>query len=429
MEFTPNPMGIDYYKQGNIMTKGSIQPGIVAGKVEVCPACGSKFTHTIQISSGEKKKFIRPFCPNHPNIFPSKYRVMFDKICHHHSNYETAEMELMGFRHEHNAGSFDERDYKIKTKPLSFDRLADEWLELKSTQIRPSSLRSLAAGMRKAQEAWGESNIKSIKYSQVEDFITSYPGAPKSKSNALAALKQFWSWVHDRYDIPGIKKWPKLGYIEMAYRNTVDLPTQESIIADIRKHEPFKVWLCIKWLATYIAVRPGEMQSLTENQVDRGRGILIIPHPKEKRAKIIPLIEDDIDIIRALPIAFDQSVPFFRHEGGAGGTSPGQPFGGTRLYHAWRNACRRLGVDGVSLYPGTKHSTAMGLRVALTPEEIKSMTLHSTSAAFNRYFQTSGEALRKLQNTRKSLVAPDNGLTTETEQGDIRQVINFTKSA
>lgn len=152
--------------------------------------------------------------------------------------------------------------------------------------------------------------------------MSSYPGAPKSKANVLAALKQLWAWAHDRYDIPAIKKWPKLGYIEMAYRDTVDLPTQEAIIYDIKKHEPFKVWLCIKWLATYIAIRTGEMQSLTEGQVDRNRGILIIPHPKEKRAKIIPLIEEDLEIVRSLPLAFEQSAPFFWHEGGSGGTRP-----------------------------------------------------------------------------------------------------------
>ena len=417
------------------MKKGSIQPGLVAGKPELCPACGSKFTHTLEVSPGEKKKFLRPFCPNHPGIHPVKYRVMFGNICHHHASYETAEMELLGLRHEHNSGKLDERDYKFKAKPLSFDRLAEEWLDLKAAQIKPSSMRSLKAGLRKAQMTWGENNIKSISYAQIEDFITGYPGAPKSKANALAALKQFWSWAHDRYDIPAIKKWPRLGYVEMAYRDTVDLPTQEAIIEDIKKHEPFRVWLCIKWLATYIAIRPGEMQSLSEGQVDRQRGILIVPHPKEKRAKIIPLIEEDLEIVRSLPLAFDSALPFFRHEDGRGGTHFGQPFGGTRLYHAWREACRRLGVDGVSLYPGTKHSTAMGLRALLTPEEIRSMTLHSTSAAFNRYFQTSGEALRQLQSARKTLTTADkgqagsdNGLTMENGPTRSPQVINFSRN-
>ncbi len=51
-------------------------------------------------------------------------------------------------------------------------------------------------------------------------------------------------------------------------------------------------------------------------------------------------------------------------------------------------ACGRLEIEGVSLYPGTKHSTACGLREVATPEEIKAMTLHGTGAAFHRYFMT-----------------------------------------
>ncbi len=61
-----------------------------------------------------------------------------------------------------------------------------------------------------------------------------------------------------------VKKWPRLGHVEMAFRDTVDLPTQEAIISDIKEHEPFKVWLCVKWLATYIAARPSEMRGLTD---------------------------------------------------------------------------------------------------------------------------------------------------------------------
>jgi integrase len=212
----------------------------------------------------------------------------------------------------------------------------------------------------------------------------------------------------------------------MAFRQTVDIPTQEAILADIRTHEPFRVWLCVKWLATYIAIRPGEMRGLSEGQVDRARGVLIIPHPKEKRPKVIPLIPEDLEIVRALPLAFDQNAPFFRHERIIiGRTKAGDRLGQNSIYRAWRRACARLGVQGVSLYPGTKHSTAMGLRAVATPEKIKSMTLHSTSAAFHRYFQTGGEALRELQGRRKVLAESDHALTTEKAKASSSQILNF----
>jgi len=371
---------------------------------QVCPICGSRF------------KSVEPrglFCPNHPEQSPRKFVVRYGKITKRFDNYPAALQFITGLRFQEGSGQFDARDYQVKGKPLAFDKLADEWLTLKATQIKRSSLWSIQSGICRAKEVWGSGNIKSILYPQIEDFIKSYPRAPKTRANILAALKQLFSWAHDRYDIPSIKKWPKLGHIEMAFRSTVDLETQEAIIDDIRKNEPLRVWLCIKWLATYIAIRPGEMRSLTEGQVDRHRGVLVIPHPKEKRSKIIPLIAEDLEIVRSLPLAFDQSMPFFRHETAHNNAKAGQRIGHGVIYDAWLKACGRLKVEGVSLYPGTKHSTAMGLRAVATPEEIKSMTLHSTSQAFNRYFQTGGEDLRNLLSRRKSLVETDNGLITK----------------
>lgn len=384
-----------------------------------CPICGQRF------KSVEPKGL---FCPEHPSQSPRRFVVRYGQITKRFDNYPAALQFLTGLRFQEGSGQFDARDYQTRGRPLAFDKLAEEWLDLKAGQIKIASWRSIASGIRKAQDAWGGMNIKSIQYPQLEDFLKGYPGAPKSRANALAALKQFWQWAADRYDIPPVKKWPRLGHVEMAFRDTVDLPTQEALIEDIRLHEPFKVWLCVKWLATYIAVRPSEMRGLTENQVDRQRGVLIFPHPKEKRAKIIPLIPEDLEIIRGLPLAFNQSAKFFRHDGGIGGTRPGDSFGNSVLYRAWRRACARLGVQGVPLYPGTKHSTAMGLREVATPEEIKSMTLHSTSEAFHRYFQTSGDALRELQGRRRQLIHPDNPLITKSAQGASIQVIEFSKN-
>ncbi|MDR0882120.1 MAG: hypothetical protein LBP55_06220 [Candidatus Adiutrix sp.] len=164
--------------------------------------------------------------------------------------------------------------------------------------------------------------------------------------------------------------------------------------------------MAIKWLATYISVRPTEMRTLTEAQVDRKRGLLIIPHPKEKRPKIVPLTAEDRDILSAIPHNFDQHAPFFRHE------RNGEPFGVSILYKAWKRACKALGITGVDLYGGTKHSTAMGVRAVATFEEVRLMTGHTTNKAFERYFRTEGAALESLYAKRKAIVA-DNQMTTD----------------
>ena len=53
-----------------------------------------------------------------------------------------------------------------------------------------------------------------------------------------------------------------------------------------------------------------EMRILTEGNVNRAQGALIIPHLKEKRPEIVPLIKEDLALVRSLPLAFDQAALF-----------------------------------------------------------------------------------------------------------------------
>lgn len=194
----------------------------------------------------------------------------------------------------------------------------------------------------------------------------------------------------------------------------------------IEKGRP-RSWLAIKWLATYISIRPGEMLSLTEGQVDRQRGLLIIPHPKERRPKTIPLLDEDRDILNSLPLAFDPATPFFRHEKNAGPRHAGKKLGSSCLYKDWKEACRQLGIAGVDLYGGTKHSTAMGLRAVATFEEVRKMTGHTTNKAFDRYLQLEGDKMKELFSRRQPLAETpsDNGLTMDLEASSCGQVFDF----
>lgn len=386
---------------------------------ERCPVCGSHYR------LGPKGLA----CPNHPKERPHSYVVRYGRITKRFHDYLTAAQFLGGLRFEDGCGQLDVRDYQAKLAPLAFDKMAQEWLEIKRQGLKPKSWVNLRLAMDRASAAWGGANIKNIQYAQVEDLMKSLGKlAPKSRQHTLAALKQFWQWAEDRYDVPNLKKWPRLGYIEMAYRQIVDLVTQEAILDDIKEHEPFLLWLCIKWLANYIGIRPGEMVTLTDGHVDRLRATITIPHPKEKRAKTIPLAGDDIEIVRAIPVTFDRETPFFRHQATLGKAVAGHAFSTQYLYKAWKRACKRLGIEGVDLYGGTRHSTAHGLREVLSPEQIQAQTMHSTSKAFRRYFDTGGEDLRKLLATRQSIIKADNSLIMEKRVANGNQIIEFPRN-
>jgi len=159
----------------------------------------------------------------------------------------------------------------------------------------------------------------------------------------------------------------------------------------ISYHVSPKIWLGIKWLCTYISIRPTELRNIKEGDIDRKQGFVYIPHPKEKRPKLVPLISEDLDILQSIPPGLPD-LYFFRHSqvsGVAGGTR----FGMKLFYKWWKRACDNLGVPAVALYGGTRHSSAVALRHHATPEQIRRATMHSTNKAFERYFQVSKDEL------------------------------------
>ncbi len=53
-----------------------------------------------------------------------------------------------------------------------------------------------------------------------------------------------------------------------------------------------------------------------------------------------------------------------------------------------------MGIEGVSIYPGTWHSSAQALREHLGSADIQRLVGDKTTAALERYFQVSFKELR-----------------------------------
>ncbi len=87
---------------------------------------------------------------------------------------------------------------------------------------------------------------------------------------------------------------------------------------------------------------------------------------------------------------------FFRHGKGIKGVREGRQFGTSLFYKWWKRACVDLDIQGIDLYGGTRHSSAVDLRNFATPEQIKRATMHTTNKAFERYFQVSREELQEM---------------------------------
>lgn len=63
-----------------------------------------------------------------------------------------------------------------------------------------------------------------------------------------------------------------------------------------------------------------------------------------------------------------------------------------------KKACDNLGIEGVDLYGGTRHSSALALRDLISPEQIRRATMHGTNKAFERYFRIEGAEMKNVYN-------------------------------
>ena len=113
--------------------------------------------------------------------------------------------------------------------------------------------------------------------------------------------------------------------------------------------------------------------------------------------KLAYLDAEDIDLIKSFPRAMDPDLYFFRHMTTKSGVGIGEQFGPEYFKKWWDKACDNLGIKGVDLYGGTKHSTATALGEFLTPEQIKrGGTGSATNKAFKDIFSPAEQNLPKL---------------------------------
>lgn len=360
---------------------------------EKCPICGEAMKDNGRTGVA---------CPSHKKQFASSLIVRFGRqIFKRFTDYQEASRFLNGLRFKHDEGTFDARDYQ-RANPLGFDNLSGKYLEVKQQTVKPGSMKSIGPSMKKAQEWFGSNNVKEIGYAEIEDFLLAQKDiSTKTRHNIKSQLHDFFTWLVKRRVIrqDQMPEFPEV-HFQLGERKTIDKATQAAILEEVHKmcwkRQP-RVYIGIKWLTTYINVRPGELLGILEEDIDLDQGIIVIRSHKTdrqtKKLNLITLLEEDTELIRSLPRGFPK-MHFFRRDTGGGGKTTGTPFGPRMFYRNWMRACENLGIEGVDLYGGTRHSSAQALRKHLSPEGVRRLTGHETNKAFERYFQVGLDELR-----------------------------------
>jgi len=135
-------------------------------------------------------------------------------------------------------------------------------------------------------------------------------------------------------------------------------------------------------------VRPGELIKVKEGHINLTENWIVFPQPKEGEPKFIHLLPEHAALIGEIR-TMSPGTPddyFFRHLESKAAVTAGSRFGLHFLNNWWMKACGNLGITGVALYAGTKHSTVTALGKIMSPEQIKHNVTGHTSNAFQRYF-------------------------------------------
>lgn len=410
--------------------EGCVQGGIYTE--EVCRVCGKNLidNHRNAVS-----------CPDHRDVWAKRLFVRFGR--QHKKRFTSYVMAMKWLNHlrtekDLREDAFDIEDYGFQ-KPKSFTALAPKYLERKKTL---KSYGKICHDIKKAAAYFGTTNVREISGGMLDDYLYGLVRddgtqmSEKTRANHCSRLHDFWKWCLTRGDVITLAEFPRFPKIEyeLRYRKTVTWGIQEQVLAKIREmtwRKNPKIWFACDLLATYTALRPDDLRRVNEASLDASGWLAIFnPTKRKNKFKHIRLHEDHVKQWREFQAQYPAlpDMPFFRHHGKVRGTSRVNiVFGENVLYLAWRNACRELNLEGVSLYPGTKHSTATETARHMGSDRAEKASGLSNKA-FRRYCQVESEdafdVVTEIRKKKSEVIRMgDHRGTTETAlSGDIKSL-------
>lgn len=358
---------------------------------EHCAICGETF---------KDNKVDGLQCLNHPDERATTFKAKFDSLCHRFNEYLPARRRLEAWRQEVDDNVFDLRLHK-KNSPLSIGHVIDDFLEvvkeplLEAKKITKKTLNGYRSKlMRLVDHVGPQCLISDVTFKELSRWLARDRGRPKTKHEAYRIVKEMMVWAYNCGDLPRLPRFPTFDFDpeeDMAMRETVKKRVQEKILNQVYENEWERAprrYIGCRFLSTYINVRPGELLGVEERDFNRKEGTIVIRRHKGSRTvpKKVKLMPEDVDLLKSLPRGFPE-MPLFRYDKDHFHVRAGTGFGKGALYDAWKRACSDLGIKGVDLYGGTRHSSAIALYVeeGISRDEIKLSTGHSTTKSFMRY--------------------------------------------
>jgi integrase len=311
-----------------------------------------------------------------------------------------AERMLAHINYEIDHGIFDPKNYiKRELKSLLFANYAQAWLDRQQSRAEKGRLsreyiRSVSSYLRNHLiPALASKSIRDINAGGIEDLVDGFEDiSAKTIRNIIFTLHKILKDAKRRGDINKLPEFPKIEVGEPDTRWLLPEDTMR-IIGAI----PCPVRRAFFIFLAEMGCRPGEARALRWEKVDFRKGMVKIaagmdgeifrPTTKEKDARELPMSESVMEALESLPRSLNGFVFTYR----------GRPFTHKLIDRTWRKACKEVGIEGITLYQGTKHSKGTWAATQGIPMNlIQDYFGHKSQASTRRYAKIAKKEIFKV---------------------------------
>jgi len=379
---------------------------------EKCPKCGKKFEEIpgvailcLKCRTTPRRYFIDLIWQK------KRIRIYSDKHGQPLSSYEQAKRLASLIEYEITQKIFDPSKYvKQDFQKFLFENYTQKWLEYSQNRLKPSSFKSRKAlTSRYLIPYFKGKDIREIRTANVQDFYSALKKeklSSKTIYNILAELKALLNFAKKREDIEKVPVFPNVKVEEKPIYWLTQEQQKRILEALPEKHRPI-----FRFMFAY-GTRPGEARALKWDCVDFVNKLIYIKRtfshrklvqiPKEGKWKVLPLLPEIEQMLKSLYANTKKKTKFVFSPG-----SGADHYGEKILPKLWKEACNRVGIKGITLYEGVRHSFVMQrLTAGFSYEEVGACVGHSTPQTTRKYGRLMAQSLIKVFENQPSKIIP-----------------------
>jgi len=242
---------------------------------------------------------------------------------------------------------------------------------------------------------WAHRTLHEITAGNVDDFddwLAERGLSPKTRKNVLGVLRHFCRWLRRRGlvdDVPDFPEIPQDEYVP----TIISIETQDAILGEIPEDRRGA------FLAARLGLRPGEVRALNVEDWHRHQGLLSVHRSakgpnanapirgtKSRRARFVevdPELRAWLEEHVPPAVQLQGGRPLFRNPTAR---NRERRWIANALREEWNRAARQLGLSGIRMYEGTKHSSATdALRRGHSLADVQHALGHADARSTERY--------------------------------------------